>query len=92
MIVVAAGVVGTLLNAGAALLPAIWTIASLPARFALVLPALIVIPSLIAKVLLRVGALWGLVLGLSAVYAIGATLTYAVLNRRLDRSSLGGGG
>jgi len=67
----------------AALLPFLYTYIGGAVGWALSLIALILVPSLIAKLVLGAGAPWGLVLGLNGIYAITAIAIYrAIVGRR----------
>lgn len=73
-------------NAVAVLLPLLFaTLPRLPAAAAS-LAALAVVPSILAKTVFGIGAPWGFVLGVNAVYALGALIVYTAIVRPTNRS------
>lgn len=65
----------------AALLPVIYARMAGAAAHAVAVAALTIIPSLLAKFVFGIGAPWGIVLILNAVYAVAAILTYLAFLR-----------
>lgn len=70
----------------AALLPFVYAACKGKISWPLAMALLTVIPSLIAKLVFGAGAPWTLVLSLNAVYALGATIAYALVTGQLSQA------
>lgn len=65
----------------AVLLPAIYALTSGAGAAVIAIVALTVVPSLLAKLVFGIGAPWGFVLGVNAVYAVTAWAVYLGIGR-----------
>ncbi|MDX1541377.1 MAG: hypothetical protein R3349_08220, partial [Geminicoccaceae bacterium] len=75
----------TVAVAVAVLLPVIYAFMSGAGAAVLAIVALTVIPSLLAKTVFGVGAAWGFVLGVNAVYAVAAWAVYLGIAQATSR-------